>query len=63
MKNLNKGSWKVSKHTDFGQKNIFDEWRFFHGFDTTKPIVNKSQKKSHFISSNQILFSSFFSPL
>jgi hypothetical protein len=21
-------------------KNIFDEWRFFHGFDTTKPIVN-----------------------
>ncbi len=40
LENVNKGSWKVKKHVEFWVKNDFNEWKIFHGFDTTKFIAN-----------------------
>ncbi len=40
LENVNKGSWRVNKYVEFLMKNDFDEWKIFHGFDTTKFIVN-----------------------
>jgi hypothetical protein len=40
MENVNKGGWKVSKHAKLWEKNAFDEWKLFHGFNTIKSIAD-----------------------
>jgi len=43
MKNVNKGGQRVSKHVELWAKNVFDEWKLFDGFNTTKFIVDLSE--------------------
>jgi hypothetical protein len=43
LKNVNKGGQKVTKHIELWAKNVFDEWKLFCGFDTTKSIVDLSE--------------------
>lgn len=40
MENVNKGGRKVSKHAKLWEKNAFDEWKLFHGFNTIKSITD-----------------------
>jgi len=46
MKNVNKGGRRVSKHVELSAKNVFDEWKLFDGFNTTKFIVDLSKDES-----------------
>ncbi len=43
MKNVNKRGQEVTKHIELWVKNVFDEWKLFCGFDTTKSIVDLSK--------------------
>jgi hypothetical protein len=40
MENVNKGGRRISKHAKLWEKNAFDEWKLFCGFDTIKSIVD-----------------------
>jgi hypothetical protein len=37
---------KYFKHVELWTKNAFDEWRVFHGFNTSKSIVGLSKDES-----------------
>ncbi len=39
MKNVNKGSWKVSKHADFGQKAFLMNGNFFMVLTQQNPLL------------------------
>jgi hypothetical protein len=43
MKNVNKGGRRMNKHVELWAKNVFDEWKLFDGFNTTKSIVDLSE--------------------
>ncbi len=43
VENVNKRGWRINKHVEFWAKNVFDEWRVFHGLDTTRSIVDLSK--------------------
>lgn len=46
VENVNKGSRKINKHVELWVKNAFDQWNFFHGFDTTRSIADLSKDES-----------------
>jgi len=40
LENVDKGGLRVSKYVKLWAMNVFNEWRLFHGFDTTKSITD-----------------------
>jgi len=47
VENVNKGGWRINKHVELWVRNVFDEWRIFHGFDTTRSIIDLSKNESY----------------
>jgi hypothetical protein len=40
VENINKGCWRINKHSELWARNAFDEWRVFSGLDITISITN-----------------------
>jgi hypothetical protein len=54
-----KNKLKINKHAEFWAKNVFDEWKVSHGFDTTRSIIDLSNDESY-IKNCLILFDFLF---
>jgi len=60
VENVNKGGRRISKHVELWARNVFDDYNFFCGFDTTRSITNLSKDES-FIKDLVNMLSSFVS--
>jgi hypothetical protein len=58
VENVNKGGQIISKHVELWARNAFDDYNFFHGFDTTRSIAYLSKDESS-IKDLVDMFSSF----